>query len=252
MPANVHAQLGALLTGTEARQLADRLAVGDTVTRALTVVAAARRRQVAELLHSTGLIAADRAVAIAFLRGIQGAHAHPTAITPVWTAPANLAQHGQLTASIEHFVMAARESVICSTFNFQRTSVLWSALREVASRVEVDVRVYLDTDAADEHPESWNPTTAQVAAELSGATVLRTRSFHGKKVRSHAKFVAIDHQYLIVTSANFSRSAEQFNVEMGLQLENRLVTQAVEHQMLAMEAHLYEVVQVPAGHRFRG
>jgi len=242
MPANLHAQLGALLTGTEAKQLADRLAVGDTVTRALTVVAPARRWQVADLLHSTGLVAENMAVAIAFLRGIQGAHAHPMALTPVWTAPANFAQHGQLTASIEHFVTAARESVICSTFNFQRTSVLWSALREVANRVEVDVRVYLDTDAADTHPESWKPTTTQVAAELSGATVLRTRSFDGKQVRNHAKFVAIDHQYLIVTSANFSRSAEQFNVELGLRIENRLVTQAVERQMLAMEAHLYEVV----------
>ena len=51
---------------------------------------------------------------------------------------------------LTHFVDGARESVICSTFNFQRSSALWIALRAAAPRSEVSVRIYMDTAAADE------------------------------------------------------------------------------------------------------
>lgn len=47
-----------------------------------------------------------------------------------------------------------------------------------------------------------------------------------------------DHQSVFVTSANFSLSAEQRNVELGLLLENLLLTQAIERQMHLMEDEL--------------
>ncbi len=78
---------------------------------------------------------------------------------PVWTTPNNLAEHGGLTASTHHLVAAASESVTCSTFNFQRSSALWKALKEAAARTEVDVRIYVDAYAADARAESWKPTT---------------------------------------------------------------------------------------------
>ena len=65
---------------------------------------------------------------IAVLRAVEGAHAGSGSVGTVWTVPDNLVQHGLLTASIHHFVDRARESVICSTFNFQRSSALWIAL----------------------------------------------------------------------------------------------------------------------------
>jgi hypothetical protein len=243
---DAHAALGAILTGTEAKQLAERLAAGDTVTRALTVIGAGRRTIVSALLAEIGTVAGLSAVArwttVAVLRGIAGAHSHPSRISAVWTAPDNLAQHGRLTATMEHFVRAARESVVCSTFNFQRTSALWVLLREVAARPHVTVRVYLDGAAASSGGAT--PTTADVAAELVGATVLASRNL----ARNHAKFIAVDHQYLLVTSANFSYSAELGNVELGLLVENPLLTQAVERQMLELEPRLYRRV-APAADR---
>jgi len=162
---------------------------------------------------------------------------------PVWTTPSNLSEEGQLTASVHHLIAAARESVVCSTFNFQRSSVLWKALRQASARPELTVRVYIDTDVADLNPEAWKPTTKQIAAELAGAVVLRTRaSDDGNRPRNHAKFIAIDHQYLLVTSANFSKSAEQLNVELGLRIDDPILTQSVEAQMRSLEPYLYERV----------
>jgi hypothetical protein len=235
--------LAAYLTGTEAKQLADRLAAGQPLAMATRVVAQTRRNAVRGLLDSAGLADGPVGLTVSVLRAVEGAHSHVRSLSPVWTAPGNLAQHGKLTASLHHYVDRARESVICSTFNFQRSSALWAALSAAAARPEVNVRLYLDTAAADHQPAAWKPTTAEVAQTMRGATVLRTAEHAGQLARNHAKFVAVDHQYLIVTSANFSRSAERLNVELGLVIHDAIVTQAVERQMAAFEPHLYEIVR---------
>lgn len=234
--------LAAYLTGVEAKQLADRLGVGDSATRALTVVGSMRRSRVGSLLRAAGLGIASRETTIAVLRGIEGAHSQAATVSPVWTAPGNLAISGGLTASIEHFVASAQESVTCSTYNFQRSSVLWTSLTAAAARPRVAVRVYVDTAAADNSPSSRNPTTQQMADELCGAVVLRTKPFNGLVFKNHAKFIAVDHRYLIVTSANFSKTAELDNLELGLQIEDSTITKSVEAQMRVLEIVAYEAV----------
>jgi len=236
-------ELGAYLTGTEAKDLADHIGAGETLSQALKVVDQARRICVREMLDNAELGPQSEDATVAVLRAIEGAHAHASTIMPVWTTPGNLAEQGQLTASIHHLAAAARESVMCSTYNFQRSSALWTVLREVAARPEVAVRVYVDTDVADAKPASWKPTTAQIAAELAGAVVLCTRAdSNGDRPRNHAKFIAVDHQYLLVTSANFSKSAERLNIELGLRIDDPHLTQGVETQMRALENRLYERV----------
>ncbi|QHO90220.1 hypothetical protein CWT12_01165 [Actinomyces sp. 432] len=87
----------------------------------------------------------------------------------------------------------------------------------------------------------WAPTTAQVARELRGAIVMRTRAGEdGKRPRNHAKFLVVDHQIVVVTSANVSRSAEEQNVELGLRLDEPLLARAIEDQMRALEPHVNE------------
>ncbi|MGV9545679.1 DISARM system phospholipase D-like protein DrmC [Nocardia beijingensis] len=238
-PSDAAAQrLGELLTGTEARAVADRLADGDTVTVALTWVAGQRRTEVRTLLDAVG----DRRQAILVLRAIAGARAARTSVEPLWTLPGALAGSGRLTSQITHLVDGARQSVICSTFNFQRSSGLWAALRRAAHRPGVAVRVYLDTRAADQRPASWSPTTKQVAAQLKPGIVLRTKTFDGGYVRNHAKLLVIDHRFLLVTSANFSHSAEHENVEFGLYLDNPNLAEAVERQLHEIEDLLYEPI----------
>ena len=235
-------ELAAYLTGLEAKEIADRLEDDATLTGALQAVAASRRVAVRELLGRAGLGVACREVAVAVLRAVEGAHGHQTRITPVWTTPGDLAQYGHLTTAVRHYVDGARESVVCATYNFQRSSALWRALAGAAARPEVAVRIYLDTAAADDEPATWKPTTVEVARAMRGAAVWRTRRVDDGLVRSHAKFVAVDHQFLVVTSANFSQSAEQRNVELGLVVADPILTQRVEREIGNLEKPLYERV----------
>lgn len=230
-------RLGHLLTGTEAKQIADRLADGDTLTAALRVVSAGRRATIRTLMEDV-----SDGSRIAVMRAIEGARATPTTIRALWTMPGHLARSGPLTSSANHLVDDARTSITCSTFNFQRSSGLWTALRRAALRPGMDLRVYLDAAAADLQSSRRTPTTTQVATHLRPGTVLRTRDFDGTPVRNHAKFLAIDHRFLLVTSANFSWSAEHGNVEFGTLIDDRSLTETVERSMLEAEDYLYEKV----------
>ena len=141
---------------TEAREIADHLCDGDTLTAALRVVAPGRRSEVRSLLsgmlgthHGFDRSGAGRDAVVAVLRAIEGARSAPTTIDPLWTMPGHLAQHGRLTQSVSYLVDNARYSVVCSTFNFQRSSGLWEALRRAVQRPEISMKVYVDTHAAD-------------------------------------------------------------------------------------------------------
>jgi phosphatidylserine/phosphatidylglycerophosphate/cardiolipin synthase-like enzyme len=229
-------KLGQRLTGTEARGIAVRLADGDTLTAALKIVPAGRRPEIKSLL------AALDGQVVPVLRAAEGARSTTTRLDPLWTMPGHLAQSGALTSSVASLVDGARVSVTCSTYNFQRTSGLWKALQEAASRPGVAVRVYVDTHAADVDTKAWSPTTAEIASHLKPGAVLRTKHFDGGYVRNHAKFLAIDHRFLLVTSANFSWSAEQGNVEFGVWIDDPNLTEAVEREIHRAEDSLYERV----------
>ena len=233
--------LGTLLTGTEAREIAGHLLDGDTLTASLRVVAPGRRPEVRSLLSAVG----DGEVMVAVLGAIEGARSSPTTVDPLWTMPGHLAQHGRLTHSVTHLVDNARYSVVCSTFNFQRSSGLWQALQRAARRSEITMKVYMDTNAADGgRRRASSPTTDEVAVHLNPAIVLRTKSFDGRQIRNHSKFISIDHRFLLVTSANFSWSAENANLEFGLLVDNPNLAQSAERELRDAEDVLFERVQV--------
>lgn len=106
------------------------------------------------------------------------------------------------------------------------------------------MRVCLDTEAADKTDRGQHgPTTLEVARELAGAVVMRTRADElGRYPRTHAKFVAVDSRILLVTSANVSLSAEELNVELGLRLDDPILAGLIEEQMHRMEGTVYERV----------
>ncbi|MFF4748073.1 DISARM system phospholipase D-like protein DrmC [Streptomyces sp. NPDC001268] len=233
-------QLGRLLTGTEAKDIADRLADGDTLTTALKVVAVGQRAEVRQLLEAVARDAGATYQQVLVLRAIEGARALPATPSPLWTMPGHLAQSGPLTTSVTRLVGSARHAITCSTFNFQRSSALWTSLQDAAQRDGVAVRVYMDTRAADGGGQQWTPSTADVATHLAPAEVWRTKEFDGGYVRNHAKFLAIDHHRLLVTSANLSWSAENNNVEFSVLIDNPNLTEAVERELREAEGSLYE------------
>lgn len=233
-------RLGRLLTRSEAKGVADRLADGDTLTVALKAVGSGQRAEARRLLDTIGGGPGAATQHIALLRAIEGARTVPTTLTPLWTMPGHLARSGPLTTSVPYLVDNARYAVTCSTVNFQRSSALWMALQHAARRGGIAVRVYLDTRSADDQGHFQAPTTAEVAEHLKPAEVWRTKTFDGTYVRNHAKFLAIDHHLLLVTSANFSWSAEHNNVEFGVLIDNPSLTETVEREMREAEGTLYE------------
>ncbi|MGW2540707.1 DISARM system phospholipase D-like protein DrmC [Kitasatospora sp. NPDC001574] len=238
-------RLGHLLTRTEARGIADRLADGDTLTAALKVVANSQRAEARTLLEAIADGPGAALQHIPLLRAVEGARQLPSTLMPLWTMPGHLAQSGPLTTSVPHLVDNARHAVTCSTFNFQRSSGLWTSLRAAAQRPGVGVRVYMDTRAADGNGQHWSPTTSEVANHLNPAEIWRTQDFDGTYVCNHAKFLAIDHHLLLVTSANFSWSAENNNVEFGVLIDNPNLTETVERELHEAEGVLYERVPKP-------
>lgn len=230
--------LGAFLTGAEAGAVAARLESGESFTSATSALDSSRRPEAVGLIVTAGLRESREAL-IAVLRAIEGSRSAATSVGTLWTMPGHLVQSSPLTTSLTQLVAGSRTSVVCSTFNFQETSGLWVALRAAALRPEVSVRVYIDAKASD---GSTGPEAAQIAANLRPGVVLRTRSFQGKPVRNHAKFLCVDHRFLVVTSANLSWSAEYANVELGVSIDDANAAQSVEREMRAAEQSIYERV----------
>jgi len=234
MPTDSFAALGAFLTASEAEALASQFAACQHTIKALSAVNASRRAEVKQLLAGAGLSHEDREHAEEVLRAIAGAKSLNHDLTPVWTMPGNEAKLGHLTGEFHRLVQAARQSVVCATYNFEQTSQMWSVLKEASEQPGVVVTVYVDGDKAD---------TAKVKSQLPRATVYQSAELPGgKRVVSHAKFIIIDHELLLLTSANFSFSAETRNVEFGLLVRDAALAESVESTMTSKHGTLYDLV----------
>ncbi len=228
------AELGSFLTATEAERLALQFETGTPVSVAVREIAISRREQAKELLAACGLGSSDRERSVSVLRAIVGAKTVLRELTPVWTMPGNEANTGHLTSEFHRIVGAARQSVTAATYNFQDTSQMWTALNAVSEQPGVVVTVYVDAAVAD---------AATVKAQIPRATVYRSAVLpNGKPVVSHAKFIVVDHELLLITSANFSYSAENRNVEFGILVRDTALATSVETTMTSKHGSLYELV----------
>ena len=228
------ADLGSFLTATEAGRLAVQIETGQHTIAALSEIAVARREAVKRLLSTAGLGHTDPARTVSVLRAITSAKSVLRELTPVWTMPGNEANTGRLTGEFHRIVRAARQSVTAATYNFRDSSQMWNALKEASEQPGMVDIVYVDADKAD---------ADNVKAQLPRATVYRSAELPtGKRVVSHAKFIVVDHELLLITSANFSYSAENRNVEFGLLVRDSALAESVEATMTSKHGSLYELV----------
>lgn len=229
------AELGSFLTATEAERLSLQFESSTPISIAVREIAVARRERVKELLAASGFGFSDRNRAVSVLRAIAGAKSVLRELTPVWTMPGNEANTGHLTSEFHRIVGAARQSVTAATYNFQDTSRMWTALKAASEQPGVVVTVYVDTAVAD---------AATVKAQLPRATIYRSAVLpDGKQVVSHAKFIVVDHEVLLITSANFSYSAENRNVEFGILVRDTAFAISVEATMMTKHGSLYQLTQ---------
>jgi phosphatidylserine/phosphatidylglycerophosphate/cardiolipin synthase-like enzyme len=228
------AALGQYLTASEAEALAVQLDHGQHIIKALAAINSARREDAKELLATARLDHTDSTRATALLQAIAGAKSVHRDLTPVWTMPGNEARVGYLTGEFHRLVQAARISVTCATYNFEKSSQMWTVLKAAAEQPGVVVTVYVDSDKAD---------AIKVKAQLAPATIYRSAELpSGQRVVSHAKFIVIDHEVLLLTSANFSFSAENHNIEFGLLVHDAPLATSVEATMTSKHGTLYELV----------
>ena len=148
--------------------------------------------------------------------------------------PGNEATVGHLTSEFHRIVTGARISVTCATYNFSPNSNMWQALRTASQQPGVTVIVYVDADKG-------NPTA--VKAQLPRATVYRSAQLpDGQPIVSHTKFIVVDHQIVLLTSANFSYNAENRNIEFGLSIRDNGLATSIEMTMTSKHGSLYELV----------
>ncbi|MDR1355310.1 MAG: DISARM system phospholipase D-like protein DrmC [Propionibacteriaceae bacterium] len=233
MPDNPFTALGAYLTSTEAEALAVLLENGQHISLAVNSVNQSRREKAKKLLADAGISHTEPRFAGAVLRSVVGAKSVLHDLVPVWTMPGNEADTGHLTGEFSRLVHNARISITCATYNFETTSQMWDALKQAAERLDIAVTVYLDASAS---------ASAAVKTRLAKATVYRSSNIAGKLIRSHAKFVIIDHTLVLLTSANFSWSAENRNIEFGLLVHDATLATSVESTMVSKHGTLYEIV----------
>ena len=234
MPTDPAGALGEYLTASEAIGIAALLAAGQHTSHALREVNAARRERAKELLAAASISHADLDHSLAVLHAIAGAKSMRNDLTPVWTMPGNEATVGHLTSEFHRLVQAARQTVTCATYNFEPTSQMWTVLREASEQAGVVVTVYVDGDKAD---------ARKVSGQLPRATVYRSAVLpDGKQIVSHAKFIVIDHAMVLLTSANFSFSAENRNIEFGLRIHDPALAASIETTMATKHGSLYELV----------
>lgn len=82
-----------------------------------------------------------------------------------------------------------------------------------------------------------------VKARLPRAAVYRSATLpDGKPLVSHAKFIVVDHEIVLLTSANFSYSAENRNVEFGLLIRDSGLAASIESTMTSKRGSLYEAL----------
>lgn len=248
-------KLGAVLTASDAERIITAIRRGKPISHAVQGVDPTRRGIAEQLCRTIVADAGDRESGtrqlVLVLHGLVAALGRETAVTPVWTVPNGLGVTGSVTSQLADHVRGARASIVCSTFNLQRSSSLVAALKEVDPDSGVKINLFVDTAAAE--GMSWVAKNGQTVAaytpeelveELPGANVWRTRKVGHRTLRNHAKFVGIDHRKLIVTSANMSRSAERHNVELGLVASDRLLTQQVERTLFEFRSSVYELVEL--------
>ena len=230
--------LGRQIRTADARIIVGSLQQGESVLGALMSLSPGARAGVKSLLRQAGMLQ-DSAGLERVLRGIVGARSVGTPPELLWTVPGLRAQSGGLTTSLVGLVDDAAESIVCSTFNFQSSSGMWKALHRAARR-QLEIRIYIDREAA---KGGRAPTAIDVAQQLVPAAVFRTRYVDGRALRNHAKYFVIDHRLLVVTSANFSWSAENSNVELGLKVTDPQLARRVERELENLEGDVYERVE---------
>jgi len=164
----------------------------------------------------------------------------------VWTGPERANATARDTAVVLRALFErAQRQVILAGYDFTQGSALleplWLAMRDR----DVDVRFFLHIPQPDEPPTDLRLYGDQaVAAIMAGAWPFgdpRPRVYYDARALTlrprfnmHAKCVVVDGASALVTSANFTRRAQEQNLECGVLLEDAAFAHHLARQWLGL------------------
>lgn len=232
---NPYQKIGEFLDPLQTEKLINLLESGEKLRKALEDFSPRDRSTATGLFQEAEIYYVENSEILKFLYIVQGAQSHRIPITPVWTMPGYLAQSTEISSGVGELIRNANNSIVCATYNFESTSVLQESLKYVMDEKNVEVKVYVDGQVG--KPD-------ELAKSLPRAKVFRSiNNAQGWHIKSHTKFIIFDHQMVHISSANFSFSAENLNVEMGLRVEDSELAAGIESQMKRLEGPVYEKVK---------
>lgn len=174
----------------------------------------------------------------------------------VWTGPETTVAHSRDTAVVVSELFAsAKRSVLVSTFVLHQAEMVFKALADRMCEIpELRAQLFVHVGQKDNDRRHDSEILREFADKLRKAWPGPSRPFLYYDPRSlatgedratwHAKVVVIDEETSFVTSANFTRWAQERNVEAGVLIRNASFARQLRQQFDSL-VQSRAVIEVP-------
>lgn len=168
-------------------------------------------------------------------------------ITVVWSGPESVGAENRDSARVlEELFAGATESLLIAGFNFQGgehfASLATAMAAHPALEAEVFAHVFIRPD--EDLGRALAAHDAALRSALGGVPRGRVRCFRpsgallddarARRFNLHAKCVVVDRRHVLVTSANFTFTAQERNVELGLRLDDLRLAERIHAQFAGL------------------
>lgn len=176
-----------------------------------------------------------------------------TQLELVWSGPEQSHGHTRSTAVVvREMFRLARKQVLLGGCYMSNGAEIFKPLHSAMRDQGVRARFCLDLDPQRQQSQGEPPEQRAQAAALSflreqwpfgpplPELYYDPRSFHpDTKSRLHAKCVVVDQEQALITSANFTRSGQNKNIEVGVLVRNQRFARG-------LEAHFLDLMNIGA------
>lgn len=232
MNSNRVTALAQFLEPGEAVRLADAFAESRPVDLALAEVRASRRPELRSLVvDCLRDLDGDKSLLAAMLAAIGAAgHRNEHSVEVVWSGPVADGMQGRSTRAVAaELIDSATQRVHVATYSATKSSPYVTSLKAAIAR---GIEVTLVVDLAHQ------PVAVEMlAGELAGSMIIDLLPREdGQYAIMHAKLVLVDDRVALVTSANFSESAADRNLEAGVIVRDPNVVRGMREHLDALLA----------------
>lgn len=187
----------------------------------------------------------DDEVVGSILLGINAAREATPRPTVLMTIPNYGGKTTKQTRSFAEVVGGAQRSLVCMTYNFQKSTQYFDELKGLAVKDGFELEIYVDGRLAREESKSRKNSSSMTLDEIRwnfpNAHIFASKKDGENWITSHAKVFIVDGVKAFITSANFSKSAENSNVEIGVLIEDVSTARQILDQLaLINQGAVYE------------